>query len=187
MKFLILSLIFCSQFVSPKVFATPAQVVIIRHAEKPDSGNELSPQGWLRAKALPQFFNNNKIVNQFGIPAAIYAGAPKKNDGSVRSIQTVTPYAQSLGMNIHQDFNKDQFETMVEEVLNNDSYKDRTVIICWEHNDIPEIAHLFGASDAPDKWQGGVFDRAWVIQFQNEKVSNYLDLPQHLLPSDSIK
>ena len=154
MKFLVCAFITLSQFITSRVYATPAQVVIIRHAEKPDEGNELSPQGWLRAKALPQFFNSNKTVNQFGLPAAIYAGAPKHSDSSVRSIQTVTPYAESLGMTIHTEFVKDDFEAMVSEVLNSNAYDGHTVIICWEHDDIPEIAHLFGANDAPDKWKG---------------------------------
>lgn len=33
-------------------WATPAQVLVIRHAEKPDEGNDLSPKGEKRAQSL---------------------------------------------------------------------------------------------------------------------------------------
>ena len=32
--------------------ATPAEIIFLRHAEKPTEGSELNPRGWERAKAL---------------------------------------------------------------------------------------------------------------------------------------
>ena len=56
--------------------AMPAQVVIIRHGEKPAEGNGLNARGFQRAAALPQFFQNNPTVTAFGPAAAIYAMKP---------------------------------------------------------------------------------------------------------------
>ena len=166
-------------------YSAPAQIVIIRHGEKPQVGNELSMQGWQRANALPLFFATNKIVNQFGKPIALYAGAPNKPGGSIRSIQTITPYANQSGLMIHKAITKDEIHALVNEVLTTKEYAGHTVIICWEHSVIPEMAHLFGATDAPTYWEDRIFDRAWIIGFTNSKVNNFIDLPQHLLPSDS--
>ena len=54
------------------------QVIVIRHGEKPDSGNGLNSQGFARAQALVDFLLNNPAVTKFGTPAAIYAMKPKR-------------------------------------------------------------------------------------------------------------
>ena len=33
--------------------------------------------------------------------------------------------------------------------------------------------------------QGNVFDRAWVIQFQENSVPTFYDIPEKILPTDS--
>lgn len=168
----------------PLAFASPAQVVIIRHGEKLAIGNELNTKGWQRANALPQFFENNLIVNRFGKPIALYAGAPNQAGGSIRSIQTITPYANLLNIPIHKEITKSEINTLVSEVMNSKAYEGHTVIICWEHSVIPEMAHLFGATNAPSSWDGNIFDRAWVIGFTDEHATSFFNLPQQLLPSD---
>ncbi|MBC7538524.1 MAG: histidine phosphatase family protein [Bacteriovorax sp.] len=179
--------IFLGQSFYSLAYSAPAQVVIIRHGEKPAVGNELNTQGWQRANALPQFFENNKIVAEFGKPIALYAGAPNKPGGAIRSIQTITPYADQLGLIIHKEITKNEISSLVNKVMNTREYEGRTVIICWEHSLIPEMAQLFGETNAPTSWDDNVFDRAWVIRFKDNQVTDFLNLPQHLLPSDSAE
>jgi len=164
--------------------AAPAQVVLIRHGEKPDEGNELNAKGWQRANALPQFFNNNAVVKAFGLPVAIYAMEPSDDDGSVRAIQTVTPLAKSLGLEIQSKYSKKEIKPLVDEILSNASYDNHMVLICWEHKMIPKIVRQFGWDNAPD-WDGSVFDRAWVLNFTGNAVTQFQNIPQHLLPGDS--
>jgi hypothetical protein len=187
MKYQLIFLIaLMGQMICSNAMAAPAQIVIIRHGEKPAVGSELNTQGWQRANALPQFFENNKIINQFGKPIALYAGAPNKPGGAIRSIQTITPYANQLGMKIHTEIKKDEINALVNVVMNTAAYEGHTVIICWEHSVIPEMAQMFGATSAPNTWDDNVFDRAWVLRYTNNEFTNFQDLPQHLLPTDSL-
>ena len=170
---------------SSGAFAAPSQVIIIRHGEKPDTGNELNERGWQRANALVGFFQQNSSVTQHGAPAAIYAMAPKGASGSLRPIQTVTPLAQSLGLTINSNYTKKQLLQLVSDILADPSYEGRTVLICWEHKVIPELVRDFGWDLAPQEWPGGVFDRAWLLSFSGERVVSFLDIPEHVLPGDS--
>ena len=77
-------------------WATPAQVLIIRHAEKPASGPDLSPQGYQHAQELVSYFESNPEVTQYGRPFAIYAMANNSADSGLRPIETVTPLAHAL-------------------------------------------------------------------------------------------
>jgi len=167
-----------------RALAQPAEVIIIRHAEKPPQGNELSQQGRERAAALVPYFLETPDVLDFKKPVAIYAQAPKK-ESSVRSIQTVEPLANVLKLTINDSYTRDDFAKMVREIMNNEDYEGHTVLICWEHKVIPEIAKAFGVDDAPTKWPGAAFDRTWSIKFRPDKKPKFKDLPQRLMYGDS--
>lgn len=158
--------------------AAPAQVIIIRHAEKPAEGNELNEQGWQRAHALPAFFA------KFERPVALFAGAPNKPGGSIRSIQTLMPLAEQLGMSIHTEIKKLEISTLVNVVLSTKEFDGRTVVICWEHSVIPAMVKLFGATTAPDFWADEVYDRAWILKFTSDGVT-FENIPEHVLPQDT--
>ena len=183
-----------SLFAASAAFATPAQVIMIRHGEKPDTGPDLNARGYERANALVGFFTTNPAMTEFGTPVAIYAMAVKENiaaDGSSqlsskRPIETVTPLAQKLGLSIDTQFAKTDVNGAVEDIMSNPAYDGKMVLLCWEHNMIPVFAQAFGATSAPTSWDGAVFDRAWVLTFKGSKVSGFQDLPQHLLPGDSV-
>ncbi len=184
MKSIMLCLVLGS--LSLPLFASPAQVVLIRHGEKPDQGNDLSEVGYQRAKLLPNFFNTNAIVKEFGPPIAIYAMAPSEEDGSLRPIETVTPLAESLDpkLDIQKEYKKKDIEPLVSDILSNKSYEGHMVVICWEHHMIPKIVKQFGWKNAP-QWDDNVFDRAWVLGFTDDQVSSFQNIPQNLLPGDS--
>ena len=165
--------------------AAPAQVVILRHGEKPETGNELNERGWQRANALVGFFQSDPVMTRFGLPTAIYAMAPKDEGGSVRPIQTVTPLADVLKLAIHKDYKRDELAALVKEIMGKPGYAGRTVLVCWEHKVIPELVRDFGWSSGPVNWDGAVFDRAWVLRFDGDRVVGFQDLPQRLLPGDS--
>ncbi len=166
-------------------FAAPAQVIIIRHGEKPPSGPDLDEQGYARAQALVGFFQNNPAVTQFGTPAAIYAMDPKGPNGSMRAIETVTPLAQALGQSIDTDYKRKDIPQLVQDILGNPAYDGKMVLICWEHSVIPDIVDAFGWTSAPQSWAGSSFDRAWVLDFTGSQVTGFTDVPEHVLPVDS--
>jgi hypothetical protein len=166
-------------------YSGPAQVIIIRHGEKPPVGNHLNDRGRARAQALVGFFKNNPEVTQYGAPAAIYAMKPSSDDGSFRPIETVTPLSQSLGLSIIEDYAKKDGLAMIQAILSNASYAGKMVLICWEHHDIVNLVRYFGWDSGPDSWKGDVFDRAWILNFENRKLVSFKDVPQRLLPGDS--
>jgi hypothetical protein len=168
------------------ICAGPAQVVIIRHGEKPEHGNNLDERGKERAEALVGFFKDNPGVLEYGTPVAIYAMKPGPDDESQRPIETVEPLAKALDLKIHAEFGHDEYPKMAEEIKNSAEYDGKMVLICWEHKVIPQIAKALGVESAPAKWHGNVFDRVWVVSYSMDgEVKSFRNLPQHLLPGDS--
>ena len=153
-------------------------------------GNDLNDQGWKRAKALPDFFKTNAVVNQFGPLVAIYSMAPSRADGSVRAIHTMEATAQSLSLTIHQALTKNEIGALVSEINTTHAFDSKTVVICWEHKMIPVIANTFGLRDGPDSWDrdasgNSSFDRAWILTFRKDGMIAFQDIAEHVLPGDS--
>jgi broad specificity phosphatase PhoE len=167
------------------VLGEPAEIVIIRHAEKPSQGNELSLAGRERAAALMPYFLGNPEVSNFGRPVAIYAQSQKHTSSSLRAIQTVQPLADSLHLKISDAFDRDDYKQMVAEIKHKSKYDGHTVLICWEHKVIPEIAKEFAIEDAPEKWHGNAFDRTWVLSLKSDHRYKFKNLPQKLMFGDS--
>lgn len=177
----------CGVFVlAGMAIAQPAEVIIIRHAEKPPEGNDLSQKGRERAGALVAYFLETPELLEFKTPVAIYA--PKVvHEHSARSSETVAPLAAALHMPINESFRKEDTQKLANEILHNRRYDGRMVLISWDHKMIPLIAKAFGADGAPDKWHGEAFDRTWIIKFSPGSAPAFQDLPQKLMFGDSTK
>jgi hypothetical protein len=172
--------------------ATPTKIMVIRHAEKPDSTHEgvtshgnqdkesLIVRGWQRAGALVVLFDpvNGPLQNaNLAVPNTIYASDPKKaseaddDDGkkgskSKRPLETITPLAERLGIKdkVNINFAKGQEKQMVDSVL----AESGVVLVSWQHQKIPDIAtHIVGSKPPkkpiPAKWPGDRFDIVWVF------------------------
>src|ERR1700748_3559692 len=81
------------------------RVVIIRHGEKPDNGDNLNCQGLNRSLALPKV-----LYAKFGVASAVYV--PSINGGnktkSGRMFQTITPYAVKYNLQINSSYDEDE-------------------------------------------------------------------------------
>jgi hypothetical protein len=167
---------------APCVGGQPAQVILIRHAEKPPAGHRLSQKGRERAAALAPYFLARPEVREFGPPVAIYAQKRTEENRSRRPVETVKPLARELRLDVleyaHEDFKK-----MVADINSRKEYRGKMVLVCWEHRGIPDIARALGVK-AP-KWPGEAFDRTWVITFPAGKKPTLRDLPQKLLFEDT--
>jgi hypothetical protein len=174
------------------VQAGPAQVIIIRHAEKPPDeagpdGNKLSLKGRERAAALVPYFLGTPDVLEYKTPVAIYAQGLKKKGSSHRPIDTVKGLATALKLEVIDKYLHDDFPQMVTDILANRAYDNKMVLICWEHKVIPDIARALGAKGAPEKWHGHAFDRTWIITFKPDGKRVFKDVPQRLMFDDSEK
>lgn len=168
--------------------AIPAEVIIIRHGEKPPAGDCLSPRGEQRANALVQYFLNNPKLTKYGTPVAIYAEAPHNSTATTRAILTCTPTANALNIVVQSPYTRDEYAALAQDILNNQQYSGKTILICWEHKTIPLLANALGVQPMPPSWPKDVFDRTLVINYQpNGEISSFQNLPQHLLDGDSIQ
>ncbi len=168
------------------------QVIVIRHAEKPtarpkrhgvrEDGSpdkeSLTVRGWQHAGSLAAVFAAGGAHPEganIGRPAHIFAaGVGKKRvkraDGktatvgshSRRPLQTVTELAARLGLAPDTSHTRGEEEALVADALSHDG----TVLICWQHEDIPAIGRAIAGSKAgvPDTWPGDRYDLVWVFE-----------------------
>lgn len=164
--------------------ATPAQWILIRHAEKPTKGKDLSYKGYERAAALVPFMTVQPSSAPFNTPDAIFAQSPSKNHHSHRPILTVTPLAQKLNIVINSFYTYDDYKQMVDDINADSSYDNQTVLVCWAYQNLGNIASYIGV-DKVLSYPSKQFDRLWIINMTNGKVSSYQDLSQRLLFGDA--
>jgi phosphohistidine phosphatase SixA len=142
----------------------PSKIVILRHGEKPgdpasdekDGDIHLSVRGQCRAAALAP-----ALPSIFGKPDFILATQESK--GSNRPIETITPLAKSLGVDIDSKHADDDYAKVADEVLNHPKYTGKLVVICWHHGKIPDLVKAMGVIPPVSPWPPTVFDRYWVI------------------------
>jgi hypothetical protein len=163
--------------------AMPAQILLLRHAEKPEAGGELSSMGWERARLLPTMFHRDEF-KKFGDPVALIAMAPKDKKGSVRPIQTLKYVSDEFHLGINSDYTDEKVDEMVKFVTDNPAYQGKFIVICWNHGSVKKIVKGFGLKKPP-KMTGEEFDRAYLMTFPAEGKGSLENLPERLLPTDS--
>ncbi|HEY3852844.1 MAG TPA: flagellar basal body-associated protein FliL [Verrucomicrobiae bacterium] len=141
-----------------------ATVLIIRHAEKPENGNGLSPEGVERARAYPQYFATFQLDGQPLKLDSLFAAADSKK--SERPRLTMEPLSRALGVPLNTDFKDKEPETLARELKANPH--GANILICWHHQEIPGLLRGLGAD--PDKllprgeWPGHIY--GWVIELR---------------------
>jgi hypothetical protein len=110
-----------------------------------------------------------------------------KAGSSIRAIQTVTPTARALGLTLDTRFTRDEIAAVAQALLADSRATGKTVVVCWEHDAIPQIVKALGWRDAPKDWPGKAYDRLWVLDLSDGRPTRFRDLPQKLLPGDKAK
>lgn len=177
------------------------KIILLRHAEKPDkdgapfgvtrdgkqSKESLEVRGWQRAGALANLFapTDGHLQNSsLAKPQSLFASKPLKRKGSRRPLETITPLAKKLGIEINAEFQRSDFEGLVREVCSCRG----VVLICWQREYIPEIAaHILGNNrHAPREWPEERFDMIWVFDLDHASGRyKFKQVPQRLLVRDS--
>jgi len=166
--------------------ARPAQVILLRHAEEPDDESDvhLSERGRERARALVGFITTTPAVTNAGLPTALYANRMTRKGKSQRTRETLEPLATQLQLPIQTPYLAADYRELAYRVLTSPECDGKTVVICWVHEHLPELAAAFGIKPAPPSWKSRVFDRVWVIRWHKERPELQI-LPQRLLPGDA--
>ena len=163
-------------------------ILVIRHAEKPDSGFSLSPLGEQRAQLYVNYFKNLTVDSTPLKPDYIFATADSK--GSHRPRLTVEPTAKALGLAIDNRFSDKDFQKLADEIRSKPH--GQVMLIAWHHGEIPELVHALGA-DAdkliPDaKWPNEVF--GWLIELRYDANGHLVEsrcINEKLMPDDDNK
>jgi hypothetical protein len=135
------------------------KVVIIRHAEKPEKGDNLSCQGQNRALQLAQV-----LYQQFQRPDYIYVPSldTDKATSHSRMFQTITPFAVKYNLTINSKYQDDDYAGVAESVLK----KRGKVLMVWSHQSIPKLAKALGVKE-PARWKDDDFDSIWVLSYRH--------------------
>jgi hypothetical protein len=151
----------------------PAQIILIRHADEPDDPNDphLSPAGVKRAEQLVSFITTDSAMTRFGLPVAVFATRTTKHGNGQRTQETVAPLARALRLPVQTPFLAKDFAAQAKRILLDPGYAGKTILICWNHEEIPQLARALGIKPEPPKWKVNVYDLVYVITYHDGKAA----------------
>ena len=136
-------------------------MLLIRHADKADNGDGLSPAGVARAHAYIDYFKNFKLGSMPVKLDAIFASADSTS--SHRPRLTVEPLAQALGLAVDTSFKNKEYQRLVDSLRAGQGSK--SILVCWHHGELPALLHALDADPnalLPDgRWPEDEY--RWVI------------------------
>jgi len=153
--------------------ARPAQIALLRHAEKPADPNDphLSRAGEKRAQRLVSFITTDPVMTRFGVPVALFATQTTKHGDGQRTQETLAPLAKAIDLPVETPFLGKDYAALAKLILSEPSYAGKTVLVCWNHEDIPQLAAALGVTPEPPKWKSSVYDRVYVISYSDGKAT----------------
>jgi len=155
------------------IFPMPEKIIIIRHGEKDkadETNHNLDEKGFNRSIKLPEV-----LLKKFENITAIYTPAViPPSAKNIRSLQTVTPTAIKLKININTTFPANDVKQLSEE-LKNPKLDGKTVLVVWQHDQIIDMLKYLGVADAPEKWKSKEFDAIFIVTFKNGKTALSID------------
>ena len=165
-----------------------AVVLIIRHAEKPDTGPGLSPSGQQRAEAYGHYFQEFAVDSKPLRLDAIFAAKDSKE--SQRPRLTVEPFAKAAKLRIDTHFSSNHSAELAAALRA--TQQGKRLLISWRHGDVPDLLRALGAKPESllprGKWPDPVFD--WVILLSYDQDGRLIPastrrINEHLMPGDS--
>jgi hypothetical protein len=137
------------------------KLVFIRHAERPDDGENLTCAGFNRSVLLPAvLYRKFNIVDDIFVPSPNLGKVTKQ----ARMLETIIPYAIKYNLSINSKFDEDDSKSLAAALLKESG----TVVIVWDHSEIPGIISALGIRQFL-KWDSDDFDSIWIVTFPNGK------------------
>jgi hypothetical protein len=159
---IVCALIFCDR-TDAQTPSADWRVVLIRHAEKPKKGDNLTCQGLNRAMQLPALLHT-----RFGVPSATYIPAMALGDSTkhCRMFQTVIPFAVKYNLTLTSRFVENDSTGIAQDILQ----KKGTVLVVWEHKKLVSIVRALGIKDEGLHWPDDDYDSIWIVRFRDGKA-----------------
>lgn len=148
-----------------------ATILLIRHAEKPASGDDptLAVPGQERAQAYVIYFQH---YASGATPLTIgYLFAAANSDQSQRPTLTIAPLAGALKLPVDARHADKDYQKVADDLLQNAKYDSATTLVCWHHGEVLALAAALGVAPGqlpasacwpPGPWPGDVY--GWVLQ-----------------------
>lgn len=157
MKKIVLGVLFiCYGFILALPVKSQTKIVIIRHGEKQEQNENLNCKGLNRSLKL-----TSVLYKKIGMPAAIYV--PSLGNGNQtshsRMFQTITPFAVKYDISINSSFDGTDFTSIAKEL----KHKKGTILLVWNHGNIPALAKALGIKHQKLVWNQNDFDSIWII------------------------
>jgi hypothetical protein len=115
-----------------------------------------------------------------GSPERIYAAGCRGGE-SKRAIQTVTPLADHLGIEVDTHYQQGDEAHLAKEIRELRC----TTLVCWHHENIHKIVEHLGpvTPEPPHSWPDDRFDLVWT--FTNTADGwRFAQVPQLIMPED---
>jgi hypothetical protein len=161
-------------------------VLIIRHAEKPENGDGLSPAGVERAAKYVQYFKYYAVDSNSLTLNYLVATADSKK--SHRPRLTIEPLSQAMHLPIDSRIANKDFQELADQI--EAKPRGNHILICWHHGEIPHLLKALGADPSQllpeSKWPDAVF--GWVIQLRYDDQGRLLEakrVNEKLMPGDA--
>lgn len=147
-------------------------ILIIRHAEKPESRRDLSDAGRRHAGAYVKYFSQFELDSKPLKIDALFAAADSKN--SRRPRLTLEPLAHALNLPIQAPFNDKNPKALAAELKREPHGK--CLLICWHHGEMADLLRALGASPEAllpgGKWPASHYD--WLLELRYDPEGNLL-------------
>lgn len=174
--------------------AAPATIMLIRHGEKPEGPKQLgvdfsgsaddhalSVRGWQRTGALAAWFASDHLSARGAArPSSVFATKPSKKAQSRREVDTATPIASRLGLDVDADAGHGEVADAAKRILAGAD----PVLVVWHHGELPALAKALGGADVPDQWPADRYDLVWVLTREGDGYQ-WAEVAQQLLPGDA--
>lgn len=150
-------------------------IIIIRHAEKPSVGSDLSKDGITRAKELHNYLLKAELLKD-NMKLDLIIAMKQHKDHSNRPYQTVMYLAEHLGLKIHNDYERDEIDKLIKFLS---EHKEKNIVICWEHNRIVDI--IRNLTDITIEWKGSDYSSVYIIKDKSISKLRQFEIVEHTI------
>jgi hypothetical protein len=150
-----------------------SNVLLIRHAEKPEQGKGLSPMGEARAEGYAAYFPKLPLAR----PWYSHLFAAEDSHESHRPKLTLEPLSHRIAVEIEMPYADKDYGPFAKWLLGQTTnFKTQNIIICWHHGEILQLATCLldgfvpgEKADWPEPpWPPDVFGwLLWIVYDEN--------------------
>lgn len=164
-------------------------ILLMRHCEKygplvhGNKNQHCSYLGFERAHFMSKtLFGSSKSGGMWPNPSLLYALSPDRGShDNYRQVETLTPTATKLGLNINTDFKEGEEVAIAINVFQKIASGEmcgNTTVISWTHRSLPQLAAALGCGrftpqngGCPARYPEDSFDQVWMLKYVYEPES----------------